>query len=267
HRTPSRHDGLGRRPAGLARREGRPGGERARGRRDPGLLRRQWVLLVEPVRPAPLRGHVRTVERGAPHVRGRTPGRGVVRVVRRPRVPRRRRAVRRPHRRRAGPERRDALHGGRRGAGVDAAGEPHRATHREQPVSEPGSAAPGTRAPGHVPALDGVRGIAVALVVLFHLGVPGFGGGDVGVDAFFVLSGFLITSLLLAEIESNGRVSLWGFWLRRARRLLPALVVLLLVVAAVAAFGSTFIEKASLRGDLLSTAAYAANWHFISTSH
>src|SRR4051794_5898658 len=93
----------------------------------------------------------------------------------------------------------------------------------------------------HVPALDGVRGVAVALVVLFHLGVPGFGGGFVGVDVFFVLSGFLITTLLLDEMESNGRIGLTGFWLRRARRLLPALVVLLVTVAAVAAFASTFI--------------------------
>ena len=110
-----------------------------------------------------------------------------------------------------------------------------------------------------------MRAVAVTLVLLFHLGVPGFGGGFVGVDVFFVLSGFLITSLLLAEMQKADRISLSGSGCGgpggccRPR-------VLLLVVAAVAALGSTFTEKASLRGDLLSTAAYAANWHFISTS-
>ena len=118
----------------------------------------------------------------------------------------------------------------------------------------------------HVPALDGVRAVAVMLVLLFHLGVPGFGGGFLGVDVFFVLSGFLITSLLLAEMEKAGRVSLPAFWLRRARRLLPALVLVLLAVAAAAALDPSFIERSSLRGDLLSTTGYVANWHFIGTS-
>ena len=118
----------------------------------------------------------------------------------------------------------------------------------------------------HVPALDGVRAVAVTLVLLFHLGVPGFGGGFVGVDVFFVLSGFLITSLLLAEMQKTDRISLPAFWLRRARRLLPALVLVLLVVAAAAAFDPSFIERSSLRGDLLSTTGYVANWHFIGTS-
>ena len=118
----------------------------------------------------------------------------------------------------------------------------------------------------HVPALDGVRAVAVTLVLLFHVGMPGFGGGFVGVDVFFVLSGFLITGLLLQEMGRTGGVRLPGFWLRRARRLLPALVVLLLAIAASAALDPSFIERSSLRGDLLSTTAYVANWHFISTS-
>ena len=111
----------------------------------------------------------------------------------------------------------------------------------------------------HVPALDGVRAVAVILVLLFHLGVPGFGGGYVGVDVFFVLSGFLITSLLLAEMQRSDRISLPAFWLRRARRLLPALVLVLLAVAAAAALDPSFIERTSLRGDLLSTTSYVAN--------
>ncbi len=118
----------------------------------------------------------------------------------------------------------------------------------------------------HVPALDGVRAIAVSLVVLFHIRVAGFGSGFLGVDIFFVLSGFLITSLLLAEIDRTGRIALTAFWSRRVRRLFPALVVLLLVVAGVTAVAATFTERASIRGDLLSTTTYVANWHFIGTS-
>lgn len=81
---------------------------------------------------------------------------------------------------------------------------------------------------GYVPALDGLRAIAVALVVAFHYtgGAIPLGGGY-GVDLFFVLSGFLITTLLLEEREANGRIRLGGFYLRRARRLFPALAALL----------------------------------------
>lgn len=119
---------------------------------------------------------------------------------------------------------------------------------------------------GHVRALDGMRAVAVVLVLLFHLRFPGFSAGFLGVDIFFVLSGFLITTLLLTELDRTGRISLPEFWARRARRLLPALVVLLLVVAAVTWFGGTFTERASVRGDLLATTGYMANWHFINTS-
>jgi hypothetical protein len=82
---------------------------------------------------------------------------------------------------------------------------------------------------GYQPALDGIRALAVTAVVLFHAGVPGVGGGFLGVDVFFVLSGFLITSLLLDEHRARGRIDLRRFWMRRARRLLPALLT---VVAA-----------------------------------
>src|SRR6266480_280850 len=81
------------------------------------------------------------------------------------------------------------------------------------------------------PALDGVRALAVIAVLLFHGGVAALPGGFLGVDAFFVLSGYLITSLLLAERADTGRIRLAAFWGRRARRLLPALLLVLLVVA------------------------------------
>ena len=92
----------------------------------------------------------------------------------------------------------------------------------------------GRRHLAYQPALDGVRALAVAAVVVFHGGVAAVSGGFLGVDAFFVLSGFLITSLLLAERAGTGRIDLVAFWGRRARRLLPALLLMLVAVVGVA---------------------------------
>ncbi|WP_250002962.1 acyltransferase family protein [Actinoplanes sp. M2I2] len=110
------------------------------------------------------------------------------------------------------------------------------------------------------PALDGVRGLAVSAVLLFHGGVAALGGGFLGVDAFFVLSGFLITSLLLAEHRRSGRIDLRAFWARRARRLLPALLVLLTVVLLVGRRLLAPEELPALRLDALAALAYVANW-------
>jgi peptidoglycan/LPS O-acetylase OafA/YrhL len=111
-----------------------------------------------------------------------------------------------------------------------------------------------TRAPG----LDGVRALAVLLVIGFHEGASGLPGGFLGVDVFFVLSGFLITDLLLVAREKR---DLRGFWVRRARRLLPALAVMLTVVTAAA----TVIEpgRQDLRLALLAAATYTSNWYQI----
>jgi peptidoglycan/LPS O-acetylase OafA/YrhL len=117
-----------------------------------------------------------------------------------------------------------------------------------------------TRRLPYAPALDGVRALAVAAVLLYHGGVPWFSGGFLGVDLFFVLSGYLITSLLLAELADSGRIDLKRFWIRRARRLLPAaflLIAVCLVVAAVFLPG----DLARLRGDALAAFAYVNNWH------
>jgi peptidoglycan/LPS O-acetylase OafA/YrhL len=111
----------------------------------------------------------------------------------------------------------------------------------------------------HTPALNGVRGIAVAAVLLFHTGVGR--GGHLGVTVFFALSGFLITSLLLAEKESTGRVALRAFWARRAKRLVPALLVTLGFVAAVAAW-TTNPARTAL-GDSVATLTWSTNWWFL----
>jgi peptidoglycan/LPS O-acetylase OafA/YrhL len=115
----------------------------------------------------------------------------------------------------------------------------------------------------HQPALDGMRGLAVAGVLLFHGGK--LAGGFLGVDAFFVLSGFLITSLLLVEARRGG-VALRSFWARRARRLLPALAGMLSGVALYAVFIAKPDELATIRGDALATIGYVANWRAIATS-
>src|SRR5437016_12565735 len=75
---------------------------------------------------------------------------------------------------------------------------------------------------GFRPVIEGLRAIAILLVVAFHVGIPTLQGGFIGVDVFFVISGYLITGLLVREIESTGRLSFVGFYARRARRLLPA---------------------------------------------
>jgi len=118
--------------------------------------------------------------------------------------------------------------------------------------------APNTRIPG----LDGLRALAVAAVLAFHFGVPGLDGGMLGVDIFLALSGFLITSLLLAERAGSGTVSLSRFWVRRARRLLPALFLTLAGVAVLSHWVE-LVPPAQLRGDLLAALFYGSNWHYV----
>ena len=116
-----------------------------------------------------------------------------------------------------------------------------------------------------VPGLDGIRGVAVLAVMAFHAGLGAVSGGLLGVDMFFVLSGFLVTSLLLAEHARTGTIKLLAFWGRRARRLLPALLVLLIGVGAYARWVGGGVPPAQLRADALFTLIYSANWHFIAS--
>ena len=113
-----------------------------------------------------------------------------------------------------------------------------------------------------IPALDGVRAIAVALVLADHGGIPGLSGGFLGVDVFFVLSGFLITSLLIDEISRTGRIGLKDFWIRRARRLLPALIVMVLAVVAVRELFAAE-STAALRDHAVATFFWMSNWVFV----
>ncbi len=115
------------------------------------------------------------------------------------------------------------------------------------------------------PGLDGLRALAVAAVVAFHLEPSAVPGGFLGVDAFFVLSGYLITRLLIAEWHDRRAISLVGFWARRARRLLPALFLVVGAVAVYAIVSAPAEDLDRLRGDGIASIFYVANWRFVVT--
>ena len=115
---------------------------------------------------------------------------------------------------------------------------------------------------GFRPDLEGLRAVAVVLVLLFHAEVPGFGGGYVGVDVFYVLSGFLITGLLLREADRTGRVSLAAFYARRARRLLPAALLVLLVTLGASVVMLSPLRVPDVAADAAASALYVGNVRF-----
>lgn len=117
-----------------------------------------------------------------------------------------------------------------------------------------------------IPALDGIRAIAVIAVLLYHADLLWAPGGFLGVEVFFVLSGFLITALLWSELTATSGLGLRGFWSRRARRLLPALFALLLVTLAAFLIGWPH-EIAAIRGDVAAAFTYSSNWYLIGVNH
>ncbi len=111
-------------------------------------------------------------------------------------------------------------------------------------------------------ALDGVRGLAVISVLFFHMGFSWAVGGYLGVSTFFTLSGFLITSLLLAEKNATGHIALRAFWVRRFRRLMPAAIAAMVLALVVAVVGDP-VARANIGGDIGACITYVANWRFV----
>ena len=116
---------------------------------------------------------------------------------------------------------------------------------------------------GHIRGLDGIRAFSVLAIIAFHTGLNSVPGGFYGVDAFFVLSGFLITSLLVKEWGGTGTIRLRRFWAGRARRLLPALFLLVAVIGIVMAVVPRLLATPHILGDALSTVFYVSNWYSI----
>ena len=119
---------------------------------------------------------------------------------------------------------------------------------------------------GYRPDIDGLRAVSILLVVGFHAGFDALAGGYVGVDVFFVISGFLITSLLIAEQERTSRISLRDFYARRARRLLP-LAFLTILCTLVAGYALAVpLRRSELIRDAIASSLYFANWRFAGQS-
>ncbi len=116
---------------------------------------------------------------------------------------------------------------------------------------------------GFRPDIEGLRAVAVVAVVLFHADVPGVGGGFVGVDVFFVISGFLITGLLWREVSTTGTVRLRRFYGARARRLLPASATVGVVIMIGSAVLLPPLQARSVIGDGIASALYVSNYWFI----
>lgn len=156
-------------------------------------------------------------------------------------------------------------------SGPDEPGRPAGAGQEEN-AEAPGAGGRQPSTLGHRPGLDGLRAVAVAAVMAQHAGLrtpggsgPLVPGGFLGVDVFFVISGFLITALLLVEHERHGRVDLRAFWLRRARRLLPAVGLMVAGTSVLVAVTDLPLDPGSVRGDGLSALAYVANWRYVVT--
>lgn len=119
-----------------------------------------------------------------------------------------------------------------------------------------------TQAEGFRADIEGLRGVAVLMVVLGHAGVPGFAGGFIGVDVFFVISGFLITGLLIRELERSSHIDFWAFYARRARRLLPAFAPMLACTLAVIVWAAPGTDQKLQAWSAVSAALWSSNIYF-----
>jgi peptidoglycan/LPS O-acetylase OafA/YrhL len=130
------------------------------------------------------------------------------------------------------------------------------------------STTPQTRSAGtqFLPQIQALRAVAVGLVVVYHFWPTSITGGYVGVDVFFVISGFLITSHLLREADRDGRISLPGFYARRARRLLPASLFVLVVTAIATTLILPITRWGTAFHDILASAVYVENWQLAARS-
>jgi peptidoglycan/LPS O-acetylase OafA/YrhL len=135
----------------------------------------------------------------------------------------------------------------------------------ERPDAAPATAPAPSHSTGFAyrPALDGLRALAVLAVIAYHDNYSWARGGFLGVDTFFVLSGFLITTLLVLEYRRRSTIRLGAFWARRARRLLPALLLVLAFVAVYTHAVALPWDRENIRGDGLASLFYVANWRFI----
>ncbi|MGH3388505.1 MAG: acyltransferase family protein [Actinomadura sp.] len=138
--------------------------------------------------------------------------------------------------------------------------------HAEVPRASPGNLAAGGRSSRFRGDVEGLRAVAVGLVLLYHAGVPFVRGGFVGVDVFFVISGFLITTQLVSEVDRTGTVSLVRFYARRAKRLLPAAGVVLVVTALLVRLLVPQTRWREIGGDIVGSALYMVNWRLAERS-
>ncbi|MCW3038555.1 MAG: acyltransferase, partial [Solirubrobacterales bacterium] len=137
------------------------------------------------------------------------------------------------------------------------------------PILPPLADDPRRPAPGQAvvrPEIQALRAVAVLLVVVYHLWPSVLRGGYVGVDVFFAISGFLITSHLLKEVDGTRSISLAGFWARRARRLLPASLTTLLFAALATIAFVPEVHWQSFLADIRASTFYVQNWHLATTS-
>ncbi|MER5727220.1 SGNH hydrolase domain-containing protein [Streptomyces sp. NPDC002138] len=131
------------------------------------------------------------------------------------------------------------------------------------PTGSGGESGPSPHRSAFRPDIEGLRAVAVLAVLAFHAGIPGMAGGFVGVDVFFVISGYLITGLLVREAITTGRIRLGDFFSRRARRLLPSAAVVLGAVAVAGAWLTVPLRRAALEYDVVAAALSFTNWRFV----